>query len=144
MRRRKPTDTAPSLTDLAAVVRDQFRGPLGVVLGAPRPVAELLASLPPVEGEIVCYQLDLFQADRLRQELAGHNVTARVVTAPDLWDLPDTFATLLYPVAEGGERMLKLDMLEQAFHVLRPHGQLVVLSPYEQDQFFPGALKKIY
>jgi len=51
-------------------------------------------------------------------------VKARIATAPDLWDLPVTFATLLFPVAEGGERMLKLDMLEQAFHVLQPHGQL--------------------
>jgi 16S rRNA (guanine1207-N2)-methyltransferase len=142
--RRKPTDNALSLPDLVATVRDPLRPPLGVVLGSPRPVAELLATLPPLEGEIVCYQMDLFQAERLRQELAERNVPARVVTAPDLWDVPDTFATLLYPVAEGGERMLKLDVLEQAYHVLRPHGQLVVLSPYEKDQFFPGALKKIY
>ena len=66
------------------------------------------------------------------------------MTAPDLWDLPETFGSLLYPVAEGGERILKLDMLEQAYHVLQSHGQLVVLSPYEKDQYFPGALKKIY
>jgi 16S rRNA (guanine1207-N2)-methyltransferase len=144
MPRRKPIDSALSLPNLLAAVRDQLRPPVGVVLGSPRPVAELLASLPPLEGEPVCYQLDLYQADRLRQELAERGVRARVTTAPDLWDLPDAFATLLYPVAEGGERMLKLDMLEQAFHVLRPHGQLVVLSPYEKDQFFPGALKKIY
>jgi len=53
------------------VVRDQLKGPLGVILGSPRPVAELLASLPPLEDEMVCYQLDLFQAERLRQELAN-------------------------------------------------------------------------
>src|SRR5207249_9422765 len=32
----------------------------------------------------------------------------------------------------------------QAFHVLRPHGTLVVLSPYEKELFFPGALKKVF
>ncbi len=141
---RKRTDRAVSLPCLAAAVHDQLRGPLGVVLGSPRPVAELLESLPPWEGEIVCYQMDLFQAERLREVLAERGVKARVATAPDLWDLPGGFATLLYPVAEGGERLLKLDMLEQAYHVLRPQGQLVVLSPYEKDQFFPAALKKIY
>jgi 16S rRNA (guanine1207-N2)-methyltransferase len=47
-------------------------------------------------------------------------------------------------VAQGGERSLKLDMIEQAYHVLEPHGHLMVLSPYEKDQFFPVALKKIY
>jgi len=35
-------------------------------------------------------------------------------------------------------------MVEQAFHLLRPHGTLVVLSPHEKDQLFPAALKKIY
>src|SRR5581483_3708635 len=29
-------------------------------------------------------------------------------------------------------------------HLLRLHGQLVVLSPYESDQLFPGLLKKVY
>jgi 16S rRNA (guanine1207-N2)-methyltransferase len=33
-------------------------------------------------------------------------------------------------------------MAEQAFHVLRPRGRFVVLSPYEKDALFPGLLKK--
>ena len=35
-------------------------------------------------------------------------------------------------------------MVEQAFHVLRPDGVFVVLSPYEKDEFFPPLLKKVF
>src|SRR5262249_15231370 len=112
------------------------------VLGSPREVAELLAQTGAQEA--TCYQMDLHQAERLREELAERAVRAQVVTAPDLWDLPGDFATALFPAAEGGERDLKIDMVEQAFQLLRLRGQLVFLSPYENDQLFPGLLKKIF
>jgi 16S rRNA (guanine1207-N2)-methyltransferase len=51
---------------------------------------------------------------------------------------------VLYPAPQGGERALKIDMIEQAFHVLRPHGCFVVWSPYEADPFFPAQLKKVF
>jgi 16S rRNA (guanine1207-N2)-methyltransferase len=51
---------------------------------------------------------------------------------------------VIYPVELGGERMLKLDDIEQVFHVMQPGANLVVLSPYERDPFFPPALKKLY
>ena len=35
-------------------------------------------------------------------------------------------------------------MIEQAFHVLKPHGTLIVLSPYDRDDFFPPVLKKMF
>jgi 16S rRNA (guanine1207-N2)-methyltransferase len=88
--------------------------------------------------------MDLYQAERLSAELEEHGLAARVTAAPDLWDLPQPVQTLVYPVPERGERALKLDMLEQAFHALRPHGRLVVLTPYEKDQFIPTALKKVF
>jgi 16S rRNA (guanine1207-N2)-methyltransferase len=94
--------------------------------------------------DVVCYQMDLHPAERLRHELEERNLPARVATAADLWDLPADFQTVLYPVPQGGERALKIDMIEQSFHVLRPHGCFVVWSPYEADQFFPGQLKKVF
>ena len=51
---------------------------------------------------------------------------------------------MLYLPPRGGERELKIDMIEQAFHILRPHGTLLVWSPYETDPFFPNLLKKIF
>ncbi|HYT94840.1 MAG TPA: methyltransferase, partial [Gemmataceae bacterium] len=99
---------------------------------------------PLFTGEIICYQMDLYQAERLREELGERGLTASVVTLPDLWDLPEPLQGLVYAIPQGGERMLKLDMLEQAFHVLRPHGRLVVFSPYEKDELIPAALKKIF
>jgi 16S rRNA (guanine1207-N2)-methyltransferase len=128
--------------DLTALLGNRLKPPFGVVLGSPAEVGALLTRLP--AGEPTCYQLDLHPADRLAQELRERGRSAQVETRPDLWDLPATFQTLLYPVLLGGERALKLDMIEQAFHVLAPGGTFVVLSPYERDQFFPQALKKVF
>jgi 16S rRNA (guanine1207-N2)-methyltransferase len=88
--------------------------------------------------------MDLHQAERLQTELAEQSLPAKVVTSADLWDLPADFQTVLYMPARGGERELKIDMVEQAFHILRPHGMLIVWSPYETDPFFPQLLKKIF
>ncbi len=92
----------------------------------------------------VCYQMDLHDADRLCDELQRGGQSGQMVTAPDLWDISAAAQTAIFPVAQGGERDLKIDMVEQAFHVLRPHGKLIVLSPYETDQLFPTLLKKIF
>jgi 16S rRNA (guanine1207-N2)-methyltransferase len=126
----------------ADICRNRMRPPVAVALGAPREVAELLAGLP--AGEAVCYQMDLYQADRLREELAEHGLAAEVKTAADLWDLPADFQTVVYPAPERGERELKIDMVEQAFHILRPRGRLIILSPYDRDLLFPGLLKKVF
>ena len=121
------------------LLRDRVRPPVGVVLGSPAEVVHLASalSLP----QLTCYQMDLFPAERLRDELGA---AVQVVTAPDLWDLPPEFQTLIYLPARGGERELKIDMVEQAYHVLKPQGQLLVWSPYETDALFPALLKKVF
>ena len=126
----------------ADIIRRKLRPPLAMVLGAPREVTHLLAEQDTTET--TCYQMDLYQADRLRAELAQAGVAAQVVVSADLWDLPPVFHTVLYPTPRGGERSLKIDMIEQAFHVLCPHGLLLVLSPFANDQLFPGLLKKVF
>jgi 16S rRNA (guanine1207-N2)-methyltransferase len=123
-------------------IRDRIRSPVVIILGAPTEAARLTAAVHP--AEVVCYQMDLHQADQLQEKLAQLTAKARVVTAPDLWDLPADFQTAIYPAPRSGERALKLDMVEQAFHLLRPRGNLVVHSPHAADEFFPGALKKIF
>src|SRR5207248_11536108 len=92
----------------------------------------------------VCYQMDLHQAERLREELAAGNIKAEVRAEPDLWDLPADFQTVLFPSPPRVERELKLDLVDQAFHILQPGGALVALSPIVNDQFFPKLLKKMY
>jgi 16S rRNA (guanine1207-N2)-methyltransferase len=127
---------------LPNTVLSRLRPPLAVVLGSPHEAAQLIAAanLP----NTVAYQMDLYQAERLRAELGEHGHAAQVITAADLWDLPADSQTVLYPAPKGGERELKIDMVEQAFHLLRPHGTLIVLSPFTQDQLFPNLLKKIF
>lgn len=132
----------PTFAELIGAMPGRVRPPVGVILGSPRETAELAAAT--AAGPVTCYQMDLYQAERLGEALRERDVPGEAITAPDLWDLETPFQTLLYPVPKGGERGLKLDMIEQAFHVLRPGGQLVVLSPYEKDQFFPTALKKVF
>lgn len=139
---RKRKETPLSQQIVPDVVRDKARPPLAVVLGSPAEVAHFLRSLDGVET--TCYQMDLYQAERLQAELAEQQTAATVVTAADLWELPADFQTVLYLPARGGERQLKIDMIEQAFHILRPHGTLIVWSPYETDPFFANLLKKIF
>jgi 16S rRNA (guanine1207-N2)-methyltransferase len=124
------------------LLRTKVRAPLAIALGSPAEVVHCVASLGGLET--TCYQMDLHQAERLRAELADAQLSAHVVTAPDLWDLPAGFQSALYLPARGGERELKIDMVEQAFHVLRPHGTFFVWSPHETDPFFPTLLKKIF
>jgi 23S rRNA (guanine1835-N2)-methyltransferase len=123
-------------------VTAKLRAPLCVVLGSPAEVVNLLRGCG--ASEAVCFQMDLHQADRLRAELSAAGLAANVVTAADLWDLPADFQTAVYLAPRGGERELKIDMAEQAFHVLRQRGAFVVWSPYEGDLFFPNTLKKIF
>jgi 16S rRNA (guanine1207-N2)-methyltransferase len=125
-----------------AAVADRIRSPVLVVLGSPHQAATLVAELRTPEN--TCYQMDLYQAERLEEVLRDAGLAARVATAADLWDLPADFQTIIYPAPQRGERILKLDMIEQAFHILRPRGALVVISPYEKDLFFPALLKKIF
>jgi 16S rRNA G1207 methylase RsmC len=139
---RKSIKQARPFAELVQVVAPKLRPPFGIVLGSPGEVADLVQKLPP--GDVTAYQMDLFQSARLRDIFATRSRSAVIETRPDLWDLPATFQTLIYPVPMGGERALKLDMIEQAFHILEPHGALIVLSPYEKDDLFHPALKKIF
>ena len=124
------------------LLQAKVRPPVCFALGSPRQVAELIVALD--LAECVAWQMDLFQAERLRAEVAERGRNATVTTAADLWDLPDPFQTVIFPAEPTGERMLKLDVLEQAYHILRPQGALVVLSRQEREQLFPQALKKLY
>ena len=61
MHRRKPAAHPPLLSRLIEVVNDQLRGPLAVVLGSPRPVAELLG----LARVLSCGQVDPERGFRL-------------------------------------------------------------------------------
>jgi 16S rRNA (guanine1207-N2)-methyltransferase len=123
-------------------IRAKVRQPLAIVLGAPSDVAFVLETL--VITGAVCYQMDLYPAERIRREIEAKALPARVVTSADLWDLEADFQTILYLAPRAGERSLKLDMVEQAFHILRPGGTFLVASPYAGDTFFPSQLKKVF
>src|SRR4051812_4334197 len=130
------------MSDTFQSLATRLKPPLGIILGSPREAAEVAALLP--NERVVCYQMDLYQADRLRMGLAERDSKAEVLVSADLWDLPAEFKTIVYPVPADGERELKLDMLEQAYHILASQGTLHVVSPFERDQLFPKAMKKIF
>src|SRR5262249_15422882 len=119
-----------------------------IALGSPGEVAHLVGGAGP-ELRPTCWQMDLYQADRLRAALTERSLSADVVTAADLWDIPAPagapgFQTVAFLPTRGGERELKLDVIEQAFHALRPGGLFLVWSSYESDAFFAPQLKKIF
>jgi len=144
MSRRKRIDIPLSQRPVPELVQIKARPPLAIVLGSPAETAHVLHECNDPASEAVCYQMDLHQAGRVEEEMRERGVAGRVVTTPDLWDLPAEFQTVIYLPARGGERELKIDMVEQAFHILRPGGLFVVWSSYETDPFFPTLIKKIF
>ena len=116
MSRRKHRSLSASKS--APLSREKVRPPLGVVLGSPAEVVQRWSRPCRRRGRPASRWTSTRRA-RLRDELAeraGGETSSRL---PDLWDLPADFQTALYLPARGGERELKIDMIEQAFHVLR-------------------------
>lgn len=130
------------LLALLKSIKSRVRPPVVIVMGSPAQAADLCAGLGPVET--VCYQMDVHQADKLRAQLGELGLTATVDTRPDLWDLPARFNTAIFPVAAHGERELKLDLLDQSFHVLGQRGLLISLSEYQADSLLPKWHKKVF
>ena len=93
------------------ILQAKAKPPVAILLGAPGEVCTLLGHVRH-EGTI-CYQMDLYPADRLRESLAEQNLTAQVVASADAWDVPELFASVIYVAPESGERSLKLDGAEQ-------------------------------
>jgi 16S rRNA (guanine1207-N2)-methyltransferase len=124
------------------VVRDRLSGPTAIILGSPRAATDLVAAIG--RADTVCWQMDRYQAARLAEELSASNLKARIEVTPDVWDLPATFDSVIFPSPAKGERELKLDLVEQAFHVLKPQGTLAVLSPIERDKVFQPYMKKVF
>lgn len=126
---------------LLGTVQSRVNGSVVVILGSSRQVVDLATTL---KTKLTCYQQDLYQADKLRQELNEYAIDADVQTLPDLWDLPEKYGTALLPITTHGERELKVDMLEQAYHILEDKGILISLSEYRADQLLPKWHKKVF
>ena len=130
------------ITALFAKVAHRVRPPVCVALGPPWPTANLVNVIG--QPDTVCFQMDRHQTTRVRDSLAEVGVTAEVVTKPDLWDLEPRFETVLFPATGQADRELKLDIIEQAYHVLKPGGLLISLSEYEKDNQFARWHKKVF
>lgn len=123
-------------------VRDRLTGPVLILLGSPRTAADLVLAI--ARPDTVCWQIDGYQGERLHEELLGRGLEAKVEVTPDVWDLPAEFGAVVFPSPPSGERELKLDLIDQSYHVLRQRGMLAVLSPVPKDQFYPPLMKKVF
>jgi 16S rRNA (guanine1207-N2)-methyltransferase len=130
------------LTELFAAVAHRVKPPVCIALGPPWPVANLVKALNGVET--TCVQLDLHQTARVKECLAEVDASAEVVALPDLWDLPQRFQSVIFPASAHVERELKLDIVEQAYHILMPGGVFLTLSEHEKDNQFAKWHKKIF
>ena len=130
------------LLELAQEIAPRVKPPLLIIMGSPWPATQLVSQFPNMDA--TCFQMDLFQADRLREKLEQENLTAEVVTGADVWDLPQRFQTVLFPAAAKSDFHLKLDMLEQGYHVLEEGGMFITLSEYSRDLQFAKWHKKVF
>src|SRR5687767_1981840 len=69
---------------LPAAIADKVRPPVCVIAGPSGETTRLCAALG--EGRIVCYEMDLYQAEQLSKALAEAGSSTTVATRPDLWD----------------------------------------------------------
>ena len=130
------------LPDLFAAVADKVAPPVLVALGPVWPAVQLVQAL---HGQpVTCFQFDLYQANRLKEKLAQENLTADVLTGADVWDVPGPFQTVIFPASAHADYELKLDVVEQGYHVVAPGGRFVTLSEYERDSTFHKAHKKAF
>src|SRR5260370_21687544 len=90
---RKKKVSPSLLSQVLKTVGDKLRGPLAIILGTPGEVFPFLADLPRMA--VTCFEMDLYPAQRLREELAAIGLEADVVAAADLWDLPAEFQTVV-------------------------------------------------
>jgi 16S rRNA (guanine1207-N2)-methyltransferase len=132
------------VTELFATVAHRVKPPVCVALGPPWPVANVVKALALPEAEVTCAQFDLHQTDRVRECLAEVGAAAEVVAVADLWDLPPRFNSVIFPASAQSDRELKIDIIEQGYHVLAPGGLFLTLSEYEKDSQFAKWQKKIF
>jgi 16S rRNA (guanine1207-N2)-methyltransferase len=132
------------INELFETVSHRVKPSVCIALGPPWPVANVVKALNLPESEVTCVQFDLHQTTRVRETLAEVGASAEVVGVPDLWDLPAKFNTVIFPASAYADRELKLDIVEQAYHILRPGGLFLTLSEYEKDNQFAKWQKKIY
>ena len=135
-----------NLPRLYPVISSRVAPPICIALGPPWPVTQLVGKLRADhrDARIDCFQMDLFAADRLRDKLAQENLTANVVTGADLWELPAVYRTVIFPAAAQADRELKLDIVDQSYHILVEGGKLLALSEYEKDVLFAKWMKRAF
>lgn len=129
------------LVELFPLIEDKIVPPVCIAMGPVWPVAKLAAR---IGGEPVCFQMDLYQSARLMDGIREVGCAATVATLPDLWDLPQRFKTVVLPAQYDSDRELKIDLIEQSWHVLEPGGRLVVVSEHMKDSLFAKQLKKVF
>jgi 16S rRNA (guanine1207-N2)-methyltransferase len=129
------------LVELFPLIEDKIVAPVCVATGPVWPVAKFCHR---IGGAPVCFQMDLVQAARLDEGLREVGSPATVAAYPDLWDLPTKFKTVVLPALYDADRELKIDLIEQAWHVLEPGGKFVVVSEHFKDSLFAKQLKKIF
>jgi 23S rRNA (guanine1835-N2)-methyltransferase len=129
------------LVELWPVVQSKIVPPVCIAMG---PVGPVAAFAQRIAGDVTCFQMDLHQARRLQEVIREDGSTAQVATGPDLWDLEPKFQTVLLPAMYDADRELKIDLVEQAWHVLNPGGKIVVVSEHTKDTLFVKLLKKYF
>ncbi|MCX7664282.1 MAG: class I SAM-dependent methyltransferase [Gemmataceae bacterium] len=131
---------------LIEAIQPRIQYPALIVMGSAHQALEFVEFLShsAPEGGLSCYQMDLHHGTKLSTLLKEKNLSAKIELHPDLWDVPAQYRTVLLPISAHGERELKLDLIEQAYHVLVAGGLLIALSEYQADQLLPKAMKKVF
>lgn len=136
------TPTPLSRRQVPEELKAAIRGPLVILMGSPAEIGNLLSQIQ--APNVLCLQLDLHQSRAVQAELNERGIQARVEVVKDFWDHQHGQATLLVMAQIRGERELKIDLIDQAFHSISPGGRIVVWCPGTDDTLYPELLKRFF
>ena len=110
-----------------------------------RPGRSPTSSRPSAALPLTCAQFDLHQTARVRECLDELGATAEVARGRRTCGTCRRGSTrVIFPASAHADRELKIDVIEQAYHVLNPGGLFLTLSEYEKDNQFAKWQKKVF
>lgn len=118
--------------ELPKELLNRLKGPVVFVDLGLETCRSILKSLSPDQLEALekpgFFFFDETKAQTLEHEIRELDLPAKTVVKADLWDL-EPCQSLVWIPRRNEERELKLDLVEQAWHALKPNGEFLVLLP---------------
>jgi 16S rRNA G1207 methylase RsmC len=125
----------------------KLEGPVVFIDPPLETAVSLMTTLGPARleelGTPLFFHFDDTKAQQLEEVIRDNDWPARTIVFPDLWDIEPCQSLVWFP-RRGENRELKLDLVEQSWHALKPGGNLLVCLPTKDLGLTFPMIRKIY